>query len=114
MGATYRLNDFARVVLDGSGDGQVSTGPNGTERWHVTRITVVTDQGVTQTPIPLCGIYTDSIDPGNVYDITYTGSQDATDADLWLEKGQLLWAQWTGGIPGTTGTVSVYGERVLY
>lgn len=111
---TYRLNDFGQATLDGSGDGRATLQPAGTEKWHVTRISVVTNQAPTVTPIPVCAVYTDSVDPGNVYDITYTGNQDATDADLWLEKGQLLITEWTGGIPGTIGTVSVFGERVVY
>lgn len=111
---TYRLNDFARITLDASGNGVARLQPAGTEKWHVTRISVMTNQGPAQTPIPQCGIYTDSVDPGNLYDITYTGNQDSTDADLWLEKGQLLLSAWTTGIPGTVGTVSVFGERVVY
>lgn len=111
---TYRLNDFDQVTLDASGNGTAQLQPSGTEKWHVTRITVVTNQAPSTTPIPVCAVYTDSVDPGNVYDITYTGSQDATDADLWLEKGQLLLARWTGGIAATVGTVSVFGERVVY
>ena len=111
---TYRLNDFAQVTLDASGNGSATLQPAGTEKWHVTRISVITNQAPAVTPIPVCAVYTDSVDPGNVYDITYTGNQDATDADLWLEKGQLLIARWTDGIAATIGTISVFGERVVY
>lgn len=114
MGAQYRLDDFGRVVLDASGNGRVALSPNGTERWHINRYAVSTSQGTNTQPIPLCTLYTNSPDQGNEYDITYTGNADGGDGDLWLEKGQKLWAVWAGGIPGTTAVLSIFGERVLY
>lgn len=115
MGAEYNLNDFAQVTLNGSGNGSVFVSPNGTEKWHITRIAVKTNQAVTVTTIPQCGVYLDSVADANVYDITYTGSQDSTDADIWLEKGQQLWASWTNGpTTGVVATLSVFGKRVLY
>ena len=110
----YRLNEFGRATLDASGVARVMLSPNGTERWHVTRYSVSTSQGTNTQPIPLCTIYTDSPNQGNEYDITYTGNADSGDGDLWLEKGQQLWAVWTGGIPATVGVLSLYGERVVY
>jgi outer membrane protein assembly factor BamB len=114
MGQEYNLNESNRVVLNSSGNGSCFLAPNGTERWHITRIAVVTNQSASATVIPTCGVYMDSISDENLYDKTYTGSQDATDADIWLEKGQQLHAQWLGGVTGTTGTISVFGKRVLY
>jgi len=114
MGASYRLNTFGFATLDGSGAGRVMLQPDGTERWHITRYAVTTDQGTNTQPIPLCSLYTDFPEAGNEYDVTYTGNADSGDGDLWLEKGQQFWAVWTGGIPGSIGTLSLYGERVLY
>lgn len=115
MGVTYRLDTSAQVTLNGSGYGAVSLVPRGTERWHVTRIAVSTNQASSVTTIPICTIYTGSIAPGNKYDATFTGNDDATDANLWLEKGQPLWAEWKEGpTTGVIGTISVYGERELY
>lgn len=114
MGAEYNLNEFAQTTLNASGNGSCFLAPGSIERWHITRIAVVTNQSATLTTIPTCGVYLDSIADANVYDITYTGSQDSTDADIWLEKGQQIHAQWLSGISGTIGTISIFGKRVLY
>lgn len=113
-GEEYNLNEFKQVTLNASGNGSAFVSPPGTEKWHITRIAVVTNQAVSVTTVPTCGVYLDSIADANLYDKTYTGSQDSTDADLWLEKGQQLHAEWLGGVAGTIGTVSVFGKRILY
>lgn len=41
-------------------------------------------------------------------DGTYTGSLDSTDLNLTIRRG-FLRARWTGGIPGYTATLSLYG-----
>jgi hypothetical protein len=110
---TYNLNTHAQVTLNASGDGQCLLQPNGNERWHITRIAVVTNQDASLTTIPICSIYTDSVADANLYDATFTGSQDSTDADLWLERTQPLIARWVDGIAGTIGTLSVFGTREL-
>lgn len=114
MSTEYNLNQSAQVTLNASGNGSCFVSPNGTERWHVTRIAVVTNQAASVTTIPTCGVYLDSIADQNLYDKTYTGSQDSTDSDIWLEKGQRLHAQWLTGVAGSIGTLSVFGKRVLY
>lgn len=110
----YRLDAFDQATLDASGRAVARLTPDGTERWHVTRYAVLTNQATNAQPIPLCTLYVGPPDPGNELDVTYTGNADAGDGDVWLEKGQALTAVWTGGIPATVGTLSVYGERVLY
>lgn len=114
MTTEYNLNTFAQVTLDAAGDGQCQVTPSGTERWRISRIAIVTNQDASLTTIPICSIYTDSVADANLYDATFTGSQDSTDADLTLEKGQPLIARWTDGIAGTIGTLSVFGKRILY
>jgi hypothetical protein len=111
MSATYNLNTSAQATLNASGIGQCQVQPPGQERWHVTRIAVITNQDPSLTTIPICSIYTDSVADGNLFDATFTGSQDSTDADLILERNQPLIARWTGGISGTNGTMSVFGTR---
>lgn len=113
-GEQYNLNESNRVTLNASGSGSCFVAPPGTERWHITRIAVVTNQSASATTIPTCGVYLDSISDENLYDKTYTGSQDSTDADIWLEKGQQLHAQWLTGVAATTATLSVFGMRELY
>lgn len=115
MGTEYNLNTFAQVTLDGSGNGTCFVAPSGTEKWHITRIAVATNQATSVTTIPTCGVYLDSVADANLYDKTYTGSQDSTDADIWLEKGQQLHAQWLDGpTTGVIATISVFGKRILY
>lgn len=115
MGATYNLNESAQVTLDSSGDGETFLQPTGIERWHVTRIAVVTNQAASVTTIPTCGVYLDSVADQNLYDKTFTGSQDSTDADLILEKNQRLYARWEDGpTTGVVATLSVFGKREIY
>lgn len=114
MGTSYNLNEFRQVTLNASGNGSVFIVPGSTERWLITRIAVVTNQATLVTTIPTCAIYLDSISDSNLYDKTYTGSQDSTDADIVLEKGQQLHAQWLDGVAASIGTLSVFGKRELY
>lgn len=111
---TYTLDTSAQVTLDASGNGTAQLAPPAVEKWLVTRIAVVTNQASTTTPIPVCKVYINSVSDANLYDGTFTGNQDATDAYVPLEKGQLLLARWTGGVPGTIGTLSIFGTRETY
>ena len=113
-GQSYTLDTSATVTLNAAGTGTAIVSPPAVERWHVTRYAVVTNQSTTTTPIPLCKLYVNSVSDANLYDGTYTGNQDSGDADLWLEKGQQLIAQWTGGVPASVGTLSIFGTRVSY
>lgn len=113
-GASYNLNTHNQVTLDASGNGQCQVAPAGNERWHVNRIAVVTNQSAAVTTIPVCSVYMDSVADANLFDATFTGSQDSTDADLTLEKNQPLIARWEDGVAGTIGTLSVFGTRELY
>lgn len=113
-GQTYPLNGAASVTLSASGGGTCFVAPSGSESWHVNRAAVVTNQGTSSPPFPVCAIYVDSAADANVLDKTYSGHLDATDLDLHLEKGQRLVAVWTGGTAGTVATLSVFGTRRLY
>ncbi len=105
------LNTSAQVVLDASGNGQVTVGPNrATEYWHVTKMAVLTSTAV---KVPSAYVYTDSVSPSNLLDATYTGSQDSTDLDVPLAPGRRLVIRWTGGDVGALATVSIYGQRII-
>lgn len=115
MGVEYNLNEFAQVTLNSSGTGRCFVAPSGVEKWRITRIAVKTNQASSVTTIPVCSIYLDSVDASNLFDATYTGSQDASDCDITLEKNQQLLAEWTGGpTTGVIATLSVFGTRTLY
>lgn len=116
-GVRYPLNVGASVTLvsvAGVVRGSVTLQPPGTERWHVTRAAVVTNQASTVTTMPIASLYMDSISDQNLLDSTYTGARDATDLDIILEKGQRIVCEWVGGVAASVATLSLFGTRILY
>lgn len=114
-GTTFNLNESSQpVTLDSDGNATAFVAPNGTEKWNVNRYGVLTNQDPVATTIPICKLYMDSVADANFIDGTYTGNQDAGDGNIILEKNQKLYAVWTGGIPGSIATLSVFGTRELY
>lgn len=112
---TYRLDTAtAPATLDASGKATAFITPVGTEKWSITNYAVHVNQGLNSTVMPTCTLYTNSVDPSNQVDFTYTGASDAGAIPIHLEKGERLYVQWIGGIPGTQGTLSLYGTRELY
>lgn len=117
MGAKYPLNTGKAVSLapvSGVVRGSVALVPPGTERWHITRYAIVTNQSASSTTVPVCSIYTESISDLNLVDSTFTGNRDSGDCDIWLEKGQPIIAEWVDGVNGSIATLSLFGERELY
>lgn len=116
-GVRYPLNVGASVTLTtvaGVVRGTVTLAPPGTERWHLTRAAVVTNQATTVTTMPVASLYLDSISDQNLIDSTYTGARDATDLDLMLEKGQRILCEWVAGVAASVATLSLFGTRILY
>lgn len=111
--ARQELNEFGRVVIGADGTGQVSLQADGVTRWHITRMVVKTSQGPTVTPIPRCTIYLNFVGEGQEVDATFTGNQDSSDCSIYREPSSPIVAQWTGGVPGTVGVFSIYGERTM-
>lgn len=104
------------VVLTGSGDGQVSLGPQnqpGTQPWIVNGLLVKTSRpGV--APIPACDVYLDIVDPSQLVAVMYDGSRNQggwTGEPLKLNQGQRLIAVWTGGQNGDVATMVLSGTR---
>ena len=81
------------------------------ERWHVNRMTVLTNQATTVTTMPTATVYRGSVADGNAYDSTYTGARDSGDFDIDLQGGDQLVCQWVGGVPGTIATLSIFGSK---
>ena len=106
-----RLQDFRRVVLDASGRGQVSFGPQRSGTWWtIARVAVSVS---TNTLEPTASIYRSVIEPSRLISSTFTGSRDADDGlneDVY--PGDQLIVQWTGGDVGATATVSFSGEEM--
>lgn len=114
MGQSYSLNAAASVTLDAAGTGTCWVSPEPYERWHITRVAVLTNDAPSATTVPVCKVYLGGADPSNFLDGTFSGSADSTDEDVWLEKGQQLTAVWSGGISGSVATLSVFGTRENY
>jgi len=105
----------AFVTLDGGGNGTVKLGPvTARETWWPANAHVSTQQNNVVNEA-VCRIYVgDSVGVSTFRDNTFTGSSgDSTDkvgADR-VSIGQWVWAQWTGGDPGTVAVLNVTGER---
>ena len=110
MPSSVPLNTSGNVVLDGSGNGIVTLGPNVGQRWQLNSAAVRTS---TATLFPTCKVYMGSgatIDAEFV-DGTYSGNQDSTDrvSGLRLGPNQKITAFWQGGDVGATATLSIIG-----
>jgi hypothetical protein len=103
------LNTFGSVVLDGSGNGIVTLGPRIGQRWNVLTAAVSIPNAV---KIPQANIYIGgSASPGNLVDGTFTGNLDSTSktANYQIPQQESIIAQWIGGDPGATATLSITG-----
>jgi hypothetical protein len=108
------LDTYGHVTLDAAGHGTVTLTPEGFRTWTVTGISIRTDQGVTQTPIPQCTVYLGSVGPGQIVTQTWTGSRaTAGGSPIVVQPSQPLIVEWTGGIPGSVATVSLYGTMTM-
>ncbi len=105
--ADMQLDEFARVTLNGSGNGTVSLGPrNSRQVWNVTNLAVFTTSTVN---VPTATAYHGTPSPGSSLGGTYDGNNDSTGIAAMLYPGQQLSVQWTGGDAGAVATVSLYG-----
>ena len=99
------------VVLDGSGNGQVTFGPDypGTQ-WVIRTATVKVSSNTNE---PTANIYRGTVNPGSAITGTYSGSQD-TDSDINdnpLFPGEYYTCRWEGGDAGATATISFTGYQ---
>ena len=105
---------FATVTLDGSGNGVAKLGPSRVrEHWQPTSaaVSVATNASEAQ-----CSIYMGTVRnaatflgqtaTGSTGDTCGFGGQD-------MQTGMLIFAQWTGGDPGSVATVVVNGEYTI-
>jgi hypothetical protein len=108
------LDAYGSVTLNASGYGVVVLTPEGFRTWSVTGINVRTDQSVTATPIPQCTVYLGSVGPGQIVAQTWTGNRgSAGGSPVTVQPSQPLITEWTGGIPGSLATVSLYGTMIM-
>jgi len=107
---------FASVVLDGSGNGVANIGPTRTrEHWQVVAAGVsVTAANPAVGPLSdaICSVFVGSnLSSATFLSATFTGSSgDTCDCgNIDIQPGMQVWAQWKGGDPGQTATVTVFG-----
>ena len=102
------------VILDGSGNGQVSLGPQrAREHWQVSSIGVKVATNVKEA---LCSAYVGSFGAlqSQFFGSSFTGSTgDTCNIDEDLQPGQLVTAVWTGGDAGANATMTVYGTYTI-
>lgn len=105
------LRDTRTVVLDGSGNGSVSFGPQyGGTQWVIQRMSVIVSSNTNE---PEANVYRNTIGQGSLISGTYSGSND-TDSqvnDGPLYPGESYICRWTGGDPGATASITFYGEQ---
>lgn len=101
------VRESRSVVLDGSGNGSVTFGPD-RYPWIIQRVSVRVSSNTNE---PQANIYRGSVNPGSFVSGTFSGTND-TDSNLndgVLHIGELYVCEWTGGDAGATATVSFYG-----
>lgn len=108
MTTAVRLDVRQSTVLDGVGYGYVRLAATG-EKWEITRTFVACS---TRTSEASCRIYANAISLANAIDGTHSGSSgDTSDTRYYLEDGQAIFVEWTGGDPGATATVTLSGWK---
>jgi len=99
------LDVTATTVLNGSGSGSVSVGPNRARQKWVPPLTVAVSTS-TANLIPVARLTMGSQKLGS----SYTGSDDSDDLPATtVLPGQKITVTWTGGDPGAVATVSIGG-----
>lgn len=101
------LRDSRTVILDGSGNGTVTFGPD-RNSWVIHTISVNVSSNADE---PTANIYRGTPNPSSLLTGTYSGSHN-TDSDVNdnpLYPGEVYTCQWLGGDPGATATVSFTG-----
>lgn len=102
------------VVLDATGGGRITLGPNssaGPANWHVTGVIVQTNRpGL--APVPSVKIYLDVVSNDNIQGMAYDGSfTPSRSADVKMVRGQFLIAVWAGGQAGDIASLTLTGEK---
>jgi hypothetical protein len=112
MANTIPLDVSTQVVLNGSGDGQVSLGPTGFGVvW--TNITVAVNC-LTNVNEAICKVYSGANPPplGFRDGTTWGSTGDSTDSmPPTIPVGQQVYAVWSGGDAGTTAYLTITGSQ---
>lgn len=108
------LNASVSVVLDATGTGRVSLGPQdsaGPAIWHIDGVIVQTTRPG-QAPIPTFQAYVDIESPSNAQGLTYDGSfNQGVVRNLDVRRGSRLIGLWLNGQAGDVATLTVTGTK---
>lgn len=108
---TYPLNQQATVLLNASGNGIASCGPQVVrQHWQPTAAAVSVATNVSEAQ---CSVYYGTtVGSGTFLGQTAKGSTGDTCgiAGIDLPPGAQIWAEWKGGDPGSTATMVVQGQ----
>jgi hypothetical protein len=102
----------AQTVISGGGTGTVRIGPTGLgTRWYLTQANVQTTTGPNDAST--VALYLGLQVQANLLGGTsYAGGQDTIGLHVRpLTPGDLIIAVWTGGHPGDTATLTLYGDQ---
>jgi len=100
------LRTGGSVVLDGSGYGFIRLAPAG-EKWQVLRTNVRVSTHVNEAIVK---IYIGQIAVLNQTDGSMSGSSgDTSDSVIYLNDGDAMIIEWSGGDAGATATVVITG-----
>ena len=103
------LNDSASTVLNGSGAGSVTYGPQVPGViFEVATVATITTSTVN---VPTFLAYQGPASQNNFLGGTYDGNNDSSEVAVTLYNGQVLTGIWTGGDSGATATMSVFGTK---
>lgn len=108
--ADQPLNDGADATLDAAGNGTAVLQVPALETWHLTRVAV---SATSNTSEPEARVYIGSVIPSNLLGGTYSGSLDSSDETQDVQPGQRIYCVWSGGDPGASATLSVFGTKTV-
>mgnify|MGYP001565496332 CR=1 FL=1 len=107
------LNLGTTIVLDASGGGTATIGPDsskGPANWQITGVILLTDRPG-QAPIPRAVVYLDTQSANGTQGLSYDGSFAQGSTNLVITRGQQLICVWTGGQAGDEASITVTGEK---
>lgn len=97
------------ALLNGSGYGTVLITPGSETDWTINAISV---SASTQSLEAQVRVYRGLIGPAYMVSSTFMGSSgDTDDSQLTVNRGEVIWVEFTGGDPGATGVVLIRGFR---
>lgn len=110
---TADLNDFATVLLDGTGAGTAKVGPlSAREIWSPGTVTVSANNNPTNEA--QCQIFVGTQYDMRLRDSTESGSTGDSSgrcSDDRIKCGAYIWAVWQGGDPGVYAKLVVTGTK---